>query len=163
MFTHINSDCPLIPTALLNTWDTYDPCVIPWHSPPRMALTTARQSVFTAGCGGDGMAGRLPLSGGCVMILCCGTVISWWRHHMEPFSALLAFCAGNSPVTGEFPLQRLVTRSFDVFFYLRLNKRLSKQSWCWWLETSWRSLWRHRNVAANAWHIGTLRHDGNII
>ena len=45
------------------------------------------------------------------------------------FSALLAFCAGNSPVTGEFPTQRPVTRSFDVFFDLRLNKRLSKQWW----------------------------------
>ena len=45
---------------------------------------------------------------------------------METFSALLANCAGNSPVTGEFPAQRPVTRSFDVFFYLRLNKRLSK-------------------------------------
>ena len=46
---------------------------------------------------------------------------------METFSALLALCAGNSPVTGEFPLQRPVTRSFDVFFDLCLNKWLSKQ------------------------------------
>ena len=46
---------------------------------------------------------------------------------MEPFSALLAFCAGNSPVTGEFPAQMPVTRSFDVCFDLRLNKRLSEQ------------------------------------
>ena len=44
---------------------------------------------------------------------------------METFSALLAICAGNSPVTGEFPAQRPVTRSFDVFFDLRLNKRMS--------------------------------------
>ena len=44
---------------------------------------------------------------------------------METFSALLALCAGNSPVTGEFPSQRPVMRSFDVFFDLRLNKRLS--------------------------------------
>ena len=43
---------------------------------------------------------------------------SWWRHQMETFSALLALCAGNSPVTGEFPSQRPVTRSFDVFFHL---------------------------------------------
>ena len=50
---------------------------------------------------------------------------SWWRHQMETFSALLAICAGNSPVTGEFPAQRPVTRSFDVFFDLRLNKRLN--------------------------------------
>ena len=45
----------------------------------------------------------------------------------------------------EFPAQRPVTRSFDVFFYLRLNKRLSKQPWCWWFETPVWSLWRHRN------------------
>ena len=38
----------------------------------------------------------------------------WWRH--QPFSALLALCAGNSPVSGEFPSQRPVTRSFDGFF-----------------------------------------------
>ena len=42
---------------------------------------------------------------------------------METFAALLAICAGNSPVPGEFPAQRPVTRSFDVFFELRLNKR----------------------------------------
>ena len=53
---------------------------------------------------------------------------SWWRHQMEIYSALFALCAGNSPVTGEFPAQRPVTRSYDVFFDLRLNKRLSKQS-----------------------------------
>ena len=46
---------------------------------------------------------------------------------METFSALLAICAGNSPVPDEFPAQRPVTRSFDVFFDLRLNRRLSKQ------------------------------------
>ena len=42
---------------------------------------------------------------------------------METFSALLAICAGNSPVPGEFPAQRPVTRNFDGFFDLRLNKR----------------------------------------
>ena len=47
---------------------------------------------------------------------------------METFSALLAICEENSPVTGEFPPQRPVTHSFDVFFDLRLNKRLSKPS-----------------------------------
>ena len=45
---------------------------------------------------------------------------------METFSALLDLCEGNSPVTGEFPSQRPVTQSFDVFFDLHLNKRLSK-------------------------------------
>ena len=70
-------------------------------------------------------------------------LIPWWRHQMETFSALLALCAGNSPVTGEFPSQRPETRSFDVFFDLRLNKRLSKQKWGWWFETPTRSLWRN--------------------
>ena len=46
-----------------------------------------------------------------------------WRHPMETFSALLAICAGNSPVPGEFPAQRPVTRSFDIFFDLRLYER----------------------------------------
>ena len=46
---------------------------------------------------------------------------------------------------GEFPTQRPVTRSFDVFFDLRLNKRLSKQPWSWWLQTPSWSLWRHCN------------------
>ena len=49
---------------------------------------------------------------------------AWWRHQMETLSALLTRCARNSPVTGESPLQRTLTRSFDVFFDLRLNKRL---------------------------------------
>ena len=46
---------------------------------------------------------------------------------------------------GEFPTQRLVTRSFDVFFDLRLNKRLSKQPWGWWFETPSWPLWRQCN------------------
>ena len=46
---------------------------------------------------------------------------------METFSALLATWAWDSSVIGEFPAQRPVTRSFDVFFDLRLNKRLSNR------------------------------------
>ena len=46
---------------------------------------------------------------------------------------------------GEFPTQRPVTRSFGVFFDLRLNKRLSKQSWGWWFETLSCPLWRQCN------------------
>ena len=49
---------------------------------------------------------------------------------METFFALLALCAGNSPVSGEFPAQRPVKRSFYVFFDLHLIKRLSKHCWC---------------------------------
>ena len=67
-------------------------------------------------------------------------VIKW-----KKFSALLALCAGNSPVPGEFPAQRPVTRSFDVFFDLNPIKRLSKQSLRWWFETPSGSLCRHSN------------------
>ena len=55
-----------------------------------------------------------------------GSTFSWWRHQMETFSALLAICMGNSLASGEFPTQRPVKRSFDVFFDLSLNKRLRK-------------------------------------
>ena len=73
------------------------------------------------------------------------TVISWWSHQMEPFSALLVICEGNPTVAGGFPSQRAVTWSFDVF-YLRLNKRLCKPSRRRWFETPLRTLWRHCNV-----------------
>ena len=91
-----------------------------------------------------------------------GESYAWWRHQMETLSALLAICAGNSPVTGEFPAQMPVTRSFDVFFDLRLNKRLSKQWWGWWFETPSRSLWRHCNgmlvciIHVFTWHVWTI-------
>ena len=45
---------------------------------------------------------------------------------METFSALLALYAGNSPIPGEFPTQKPVTRSFDISMISTLNKRLSK-------------------------------------
>ena len=61
-------------------------------------------------------------------------------------SVLLDICAGNSPVPGEFLAQRPVTRTFDVFFDLHLNRRLSKQSWGWGYEMLSCLLWRHCNV-----------------
>ena len=73
---------------------------------------------------------------------------TWWRHQMEAFSALLAICAGNSPVTGEFPAQRPVTRSFDFFF--DLNKRWNKQWWGWWFKTPLHPLWCHCNDISRA-------------
>ena len=45
---------------------------------------------------------------------------------MESLSALLAICVGKSPFAGEFPAQRPVTQTFDVFFDLLLNKQFSK-------------------------------------
>ena len=81
---------------------------------------------------------------------------------METFSALLAICAGNSPVPGEFPTQRPVTRSFDVYFDLRPNKRLSKQSLGWWFETLSPPLWRHRNVKTKVSHLSIKREKSKI-
>ena len=72
-------------------------------------------------------------------------------YHMEIFYALLTLSAGNLPVTGEFPSQRPVTRSFDISSDLRLNKWLSKQSWGWWSETPSRSLWRHYHDSQLPW------------
>ena len=68
-----------------------------------------------------------------------------WKHFPRywPFTGL---CTGNSPGTGEFPVQRPVKRNFDVFFDPRLNKRLGKQSWGWWFETPSCPLWRHCNA-----------------
>ena len=59
-------------------------------------------------------------------------IVSWWHHQMETSPV-------NSPHKGQ--------RSFHVFFDLRLNKRLSKQSWGWWFDTLSRPLWRYCNVS----------------
>ena len=71
---------------------------------------------------------------------------------METFSLLLDLCEGNSLVTGGFLWQRPVTRSFDGFFDLRLNKRLNKQSRRRWFETLSRSLCRHCSVLVPLWY-----------
>ena len=63
-----------------------------------------------------------------------------WKH----FPRYWSFVRGiRSPVTDEFPSQRPVTRSFDVFFELRLKKWLSQPSRRRWFETLSRSLSRH--------------------
>ena len=71
---------------------------------------------------------------------------------METLSALLANCAGNWPVLVDFPAQRPVTRTFDVFFNLGPNKLLSKQSRGWWFEMSSCPLWRQCNVCIDCYH-----------
>ena len=72
---------------------------------------------------------------------CChsfAATLTWWHHEMETFSALLALCAGNSPVT--------LTKASDAgFLWSGLNKRLGKQSGRRWFEMPSRSLWRHCN------------------
>ena len=101
--------------------------------------------------------------------------VSWRYHVRSDFGPLLAcFMMTSSngnifrvtgPLCGEFtgpgelPAQRPVTRSFDVFFDLHPNKRLSKQWRGWWFETQPCPLWRHRNVAATFRY---TNHDGNF-
>ena len=74
-----------------------------------------------------------------------------WAHRQNDLRHLDGRALGGLlrflRVTGEFPSQRPGTRGFAVFFDLRLNKRLSKQSRRWWFETPSRSLWRHCNVS----------------
>ena len=64
---------------------------------------------------------------------------------------------GHLGVTSEFPAQRPVLWSFDVFFDLHLNKRLCKHLWGWWFETPSCPLWCHCNVwcfaAPTSWHV----------
>ena len=67
---------------------------------------------------------------------------------METFSALPDLCEGNPSANDGFPSQRPVTRSFDVFLDLRLNKRLNKQTRRWLFETQSPSLWRHCNATS---------------
>ena len=76
-----------------------------------------------------------------------------WKH----FPRNWPFLRG---IPGEFHTQRPVTRSFDVFFDLRPNKRLSKQSWGWWFETLSCSWWRHRNGCNISGQVVSLTVDG---
>ena len=89
-------------------------------------------------------------------------------------------CEGNSPVTSEFPAQRASNAenvsiwwrhheqwdskamifTFDAFFDLHLNKRLSKQSWGWWFETLSRALWRQCN---DMWVNCVIIESGNAL
>ena len=81
------------------------------------------------------------------------TMSNWRRDQMETFSALLALSAGNSSITSDFPAQRPMTRIFDVFFHLCLNKRQSKPSWGWWFDTPSCSLWRYCNERKLIWSL----------
>ena len=119
-----------------------------WHmfvTGPRNSLIISLHIIITQKCQWPIYIPPFPNISGSLIHDHGNGIATWWRHQMETFSALLALCAGNSPDTGEFPAQRPVTRSFDVFFDLRLNKRSSKQSWGWWFETLSRPLWRHLN------------------
>ena len=88
----------------------------------------------------------------CYPILCVPSIIAPYAilYHLhgdiiklKHFPRYWPFVAGKSSGTGELPLQRPVRRSFDVFFDLRLNRRLSKHSRRWWFETPSRLSRRH--------------------
>ena len=130
IFTNNISKLRLIQPELPHTATPYyDPS---WPSNATMALGILVNTVL-----GNGMAPSHYLNQ-------CW-LVTWWCHQTETFSALLAICTRNSPFPDEFPAQRPVMRSFDVFFNLCLDKRLSKQSWGWWFEMLPRPLWCHRN------------------
>ena len=76
---------------------------------------------------------------------CPHSSLTWWRHQMETFSALLPFVRG---------IHRSSDAELWCFLDLRLNKRLSKQSWGWWFESPSRLLWRHCYVSWS--HVSVL-------
>ena len=96
--------------------------------------------------------------GWCFIVICC---VFMMTSSNGTISVLLVLCAGYSPVIGYrwIPLTKTSDDSSDVLFDLRLNKRLSKQSWGWWLETPSCRLWRHSNARDQFYqYLFVLRH-----
>ena len=91
--------------------------------------------------------------GDCIIMLC--QLFMMTSSNGNIFRVTGHLC-GEFPVTSEFLAQRPVTRSFDIFFDLCLNKWLSKQSWGWWFEMLPRLLWRHCNVNVYVYQISQL-------
>ena len=71
---------------------------------------------------------------------------SWWRHEMENFFRVTGPLCGEFTGHGEFPTWRPMTRGSGVLFSLHMNRRLSRELWCRWIEMWSRSLWRRCNV-----------------
>ena len=97
-----------------------------------------------------------------IFVISCAKVTDlqcslWRKFHLMMTSSngnifrITGPLCGKFTGPGEFPAQRPVTRSFDVFFDLRPNKRLSKQPWGWWFETPSWSLWCQCNVNDYFW------------
>ena len=89
--------------------------------------------------------------------LCHHTSSRHWKHstsetdHGIPgIKVVMTSSNGNifrvtSPLCGEFTRTKASDAELWWVFYLRLNKRLSKQSWGKWFEMSSRPLWHHCN------------------
>ena len=139
LFQAITPSCQEV--ALRGIFSTWDIANIPQH-PKQCAHHTILNMFSIASSQSESAATDVKVSGAPRFFYSHDDVIKW-KH----FPRYWSFCAGNSPVTGEFPSQRPVTRSFDVF-YLRLNKRFSEQSSGRWFETTPSCpLWRHSNVS----------------
>ena len=114
------------------------------------ACATGNFAYLVRGLTGDGMTGtwvqlnRLfkPKHGWVKFHNSCGYDYFMMTSSNGNIFRVIGTLCGEFTGPGEFPTQRPVTRSFDVFFDLRLNKRFSKQPWGWWFETPSWSLWR---------------------
>ena len=108
-------------------------------------------------------------------MLCLAQIVCIMNFIAGLFQAVAMVTSSNGNIfrftghlCGEFTGPRWIPHTkasdadFDVYFDLRLNKRLSKQSWGWWFETPSRPLWRHRNDINWWWLIMTQSNDANI-
>ena len=89
--------------------------------------------------------------------------VSKWKHYPR-HRPLWGESTGHRWIPSKSPVTR---RSFDVFFDVRLNKRLSKYSRCRWIETPWRPLWHHGNVffvvaSCSFFHVSRIHFAGNV-
>ena len=91
---------------------------------------------------------------------------TWWKSSNGSIFRVTGHLCREFTGARWIPAQRPLTRSFDVFFDPRLNKRLSKQSWGWWFKTLSRPLWRHCYDMAWCYHRWlfrrwmTMKHQG---
>ena len=122
------------------------------HYYRNLALTILRQSYPVGGSDGMDMHSVPRLVSNLSQIYCFPpprerqTYKTWFECVKADLNECgLAGIYTQDSYTWRASVWRVVTPSFDVFFGLRLNKRLSKQSWDWWFETPLRSLWRHSN------------------
>ena len=86
-------------------------------------------------------------------------VLTWWRHQMKSFSALLGLCEGKPSVTGGFPHKGQWRGALMFYFTCAWKKRLSKQSTRWRFETLSCSLWRHCNEVHPCWCLSPAPHQ----
>ena len=140
MATHFYPRSPSAPTGIV---------FVPWVRPSvRLSIPNDITSLVISAISlrfGDTMRYMYQGADRCLKWPCSAhdDVIKW-KH----FPRYWPFGRGihRSPVNSHHKGQA-VTRSFDIFYDLRLNKRLSKQSRRRWFEKPSRSLWRHCNVA----------------